>query len=199
MKVLHVLDHSAPNYDGYAMRSAEIIRFQREIGIETAQVTSAKHGASAHDVEEIGGLRYHRTRAEPGFASRLPLLGQWDVVQTLKARLREVIADEAPDIIHAHSPSLNGLAALGAVGGRIPLVYEARAFWEDAAVDKGVCREGDLRYRMTRWLESRVVARASRVVCIPDLWRRGVVAIQREPNCPAPIWDRPTLPMTTSS
>ena len=48
-------------------------------------------------------------------------------------RILEVIEIEKPDVIHAHSPALNGLAAIKA--GRkanIPVVYEIRAFWEDA-------------------------------------------------------------------
>ena len=48
-----------------------------------------------------------------------------------------------PDILHAHSPVLNAIPALW-VGRRlgIPVVYEVRAFWEDAAVDHGTSREG---------------------------------------------------------
>ncbi|GEM_PF-3094987 len=43
MKILHVLDHSLPRYDGYAFRSWEIIRLPRLSGIETAQLMSSKH------------------------------------------------------------------------------------------------------------------------------------------------------------
>jgi glycogen(starch) synthase len=40
--------------------------------------------------------------------------------------------------LHAHSPALNGLAALRvAEKTGLPLVYEIRAFWEDAAVGNG--------------------------------------------------------------
>ena len=167
MKVLHVLDHSAPHYDGYAFRSLEIIRFQRALGIQTAHVTSAKHDAGDAETETFDDLLYYRTRAGNGPLSRLPLLDQWDVVATLERRLRGILDVERPDVVHAHSPSLNGIAAIRAarrVG--LPVVYEIRAFWEDAAVDKGACREGDLRYRATRGLEDWVLARAQHVVCI---------------------------------
>ena len=102
------------------------------------------------------------------------------MVKTLSARLDEVVAKERPDILHAHSPSLNGLAALG-VGRRhsLPVVYECRAFWEDAAVDHGTCKEGGLRYRMTRALETRVFRQADAVTTIceglrGDIQARGV-------------------------
>ncbi|KAJ8138559.1 hypothetical protein OY671_008228, partial [Metschnikowia pulcherrima] len=60
-----------------------------------------------------------------------------------------------------------GLAAVRA-GRRlgIPVVYEIRAFWEDAAVGNGTGREGSPRYWSTRRLENRVVAGADAVVTI---------------------------------
>jgi len=181
MKVLHVLDHSLPNYDGYAFRSWEIIRFQRLRGLETVQVTSAKHASASADVtsETVEGVEFHRTKPLGGPYS-LPVLDQVGVVRGLTRRLQGLIADHQPDVIHAHSPSLNGLAALSA--GRaagLPVVYEMRSFWEDAAVDAGACREGDLRYRLTRASETWVVQRADHVVPIcrgiaNDLSTRGV-------------------------
>jgi len=61
----------------------------------------------------------------------------------------------------------------------VPLVYEIRAFWEDAAVGNGTGTEGSLKYRMTRALENRVVAGADAVMTIchglrDDLIGRGV-------------------------
>jgi PEP-CTERM/exosortase A-associated glycosyltransferase len=60
-------------------------------------------------------------------------------------------------------------------------VYEIRAFWEDAAVDHGTCKEGDLRYTLTRQLENYVVSRANAVTTIceglrSDLVSRGYAA-----------------------
>jgi hypothetical protein len=62
--------------------------------------------------------------------------------------------------IAAHSPALCGLAGLRAARLGIPLVYEIRAFWEDAAVGNGTGRQGNLKYNLTRRLEDYVVARA---------------------------------------
>jgi PEP-CTERM/exosortase A-associated glycosyltransferase len=71
---------------------------------------------------------------------------------------------------------LNGLAALSA-GRRhgLPVVYECRAFWEDAAVDHGTTREGGLRYRLTRAMETHVFRRADAVTCICEGLRRDIV------------------------
>jgi PEP-CTERM/exosortase A-associated glycosyltransferase len=59
------------------------------------------------------------------------------------------------------------------------VVYEARAFWEDAAVDHGTTREGSPRYRLTRALETHLFRRADRAVVIAarmrdELARRGI-------------------------
>jgi PEP-CTERM/exosortase A-associated glycosyltransferase len=84
-----------------------------------------------------------------------------------------------PDVLHAHSPALCGLAALRAARRHdLPLLYEIRAFWEDAAVGNGTSREGSVKYRLTRRLENRVVAGADAVVTIchglrDDLVERG--------------------------
>jgi glycogen(starch) synthase len=68
-----------------------------------------------------------------------------------------------PDQLHVHSPVLNALAALPVARRRgLPLVYEIRAFWEDAAVGNGTGREGSARYRLTRMLETWAARRPTR-------------------------------------
>ncbi|MBK6660364.1 MAG: glycosyltransferase, exosortase A system-associated [Proteobacteria bacterium] len=179
MKILHVLDHSLPHYDGYAFRSWEIIRFQRALGMETVHVTSPKHAGSKGGVEQAEGLEFFRT-AMPGGIYTLPILDQVGVVRALKKRVAEIGEITRPRLIHVHSPSLNGLAAIGvARQAGIPILYEVRSFWEDAAVDAGSCTEGDLRYTLTRASETHVVRRVDHVVPIcrgiaDDLKARGV-------------------------
>jgi len=57
-----------------------------------------------------------------------------------------------------------------------PLVYEMRSSWEDAAVSRGTCREGDLRYRVSRALESRVLRRAAGITTISEGLKRETLA-----------------------
>jgi PEP-CTERM/exosortase A-associated glycosyltransferase len=177
MKVLHVFDHSLPLQDGYSYRSLAILQQQRARGWQTAHVTGIKHPCAA-PFEEAAGLRFHRTRPSGDWVSRLPAVGgHLEVVRTLRRRIAELVEQERPDVLHAHSPSLNGLAALSvARERRLPLVYEVRAFWEDAAVDQGTAREGDLRYRATRASETHVLRRASAVTTICEGLRREMVA-----------------------
>lgn len=177
MKILHVLDHSIPLHSGYTFRTRAILEQQRTLGWETAHVTSSKHEASGPPEEEVDGLRFYRTPEGNGAVARLPVIKQWDVVRSLERRLPEVIDAERPDLLHAHSPSLNGLAAIR-VGRRmgLPVVYECRAFWEDAAADHGTSREWGLRYRLTRLMETYVFRKADAVTCICEGLRKDIVA-----------------------
>ncbi|MGA7799193.1 MAG: TIGR04063 family PEP-CTERM/XrtA system glycosyltransferase [Gammaproteobacteria bacterium] len=176
MKVLHILDHSLPVHSGYTFRTRAILEHQRAKGWTTYHVTSAKHPMEGDAEEEIDGLRFFRSTKPRGLAARLPVVNQWAVVRTLEARLDELIGRLRPDVLHAHSPALNGLAALRA-GRRhgIPVVYEVRAFWEDAAVDHGTSQEWGARYRLTRALESYVLRNAAAVTTICEGLRQDIV------------------------
>lgn len=167
MRILHVFDHSIPLQSGYASRSQAILREQRRRGWETVQVTSGKHGSYAAPIETIEGLMFYRTPSPTGALNALPAAGQLAIIESLTRRVREVIDREKPDIVHAHSPAINGVSALRAARSKgIPVVYEIRAFWEDAAVDHGTSVEGGLRYKLTRALESWVVNHAKAVFTI---------------------------------
>lgn len=177
MKILHILDHSIPLHSGYTFRTRAILTQQAALGWCTVQLTSGKQGPTAAPVEDVDGLCFYRTPAPSGTAARLPVLQQWRIISDLERRLDAVVEQERPDLLHAHSPALNGVAALR-VGKRrgIPVVYECRAFWEDAAADHGTSREWGPRYRLTRALESYVFRHADAVTCICEGLRRDIVA-----------------------
>lgn len=181
IKVLHVLDHSLPLHSGYTFRTRSILTIQHQMGIKTAMITGCKHAqnsACVDAIEYVDGLTFYRTY--PTYLSKIPGINQLDVVLTLNKRLESVIARERPDILHAHSPCLNGLAALHA-GKKygIPVLYEMRASWEDAAVSHGTCTENDLRYKISRALETYVLKRADHITTIceglkGDIQIRGI-------------------------
>ena len=180
LRILHVFDHSLPLHSGYTFRSANILRGQRRLGWETFHLTSPKQGRVEQPAEEADGLRFFRTPVPDGWASRMPLLNQWALMNATERRLLELARELKPDLLHAHSPVLNAYPALH-VGHQlgIPVVYEIRAFWEDAAVDHGTQSEWGLRYRLTRAMETRAVRQASQVVTIcgglrGDLVARGI-------------------------
>lgn len=181
LRVMHVLDHSIPLHSGYTFRTAALLREQRRLGWDTFHLTSPKHAAAAGPdapplAEEVDGLHFYRTLPSTSAWSGLPVLDQWALMQATENRLREVAAQVRPHILHAHSPVLNALPALR-VGRQlgIPVVYEVRAFWEDAAVDHGTTSEGSLRYRMTRALETHALRRVDHVFTICEGLRNDIV------------------------
>jgi PEP-CTERM/exosortase A-associated glycosyltransferase len=175
-RVLHVLDHSLPLHSGYTFRTRAILKAQQAVGLEVRGITGLRHLADGSDVEEADGILFHRTRGSAGGPVGLR---EWREIGALAEAIARLCGEWRPDILHAHSPALCGKAAL--IASRklgIPLVYEIRAFWEDAAVSNGTGSEGNLKYRLTRALESHVVAGADAVVTIcqglkDDLVSRG--------------------------
>jgi PEP-CTERM/exosortase A-associated glycosyltransferase len=177
MRVLHVLDHSIPLHSGYTFRTLSILREQRKLGWETFHLTSPKQINCVVDEEAVDGWHFYRTPLDNARLLSLPLIGQWYLMKQLEERLLQVVRQVSPDIIHAHSPVLNAIPALR-VGKRldIPVVYEVRAFWEDAAVDHGTTSEGSLRYRMTRAIETYALKRVDHAFTICEGLRSDIVA-----------------------
>lgn len=182
-RILHVLDHSLPLHSGYTFRTRAILKAQAAAGWNVAGITGVRqyqHGevpdAPSQTVES---LTFYRTLAEVGGPTPLR---EWREISLLADAIIALHAEWPFDILHAHSPALNGLAALRAsqrLG--VPLVYEIRAFWEDAAVGNGTGSEGSAKYRLTRALENHVVRHADHVAVIceglkGDLIARGVPA-----------------------
>jgi len=176
LRILHLLDHSTPLHSGYTFRTLAILREQRRLGWETYHVTTPKQLGCSVAEEDYDGLHFYRTL--PSSTGRdLPVVGEVTQMHRVRVRLEEIVRRVRPDIIHAHSPVLNALPALK-VGRKVgvPLVYEVRAFWEDAAVDHGTTREGSARYRITRMLETYALRHADHVTTICQGLRDDIVA-----------------------
>ncbi len=173
MRILHVLDHSLPLHSGYTFRTLAILREQRALGWETVHLTTPKQGAATMLQEDVDGLLFYRTPSSEG-------CGLFTQMRLTTLRLAEVVQETQPDLIHAHSPVLNALPSLRvARQRRMPVVYEVRAFWEDAAVDHGTTTEGSIRYRVSRAMETYALRKADQVTTIceglrADIAKRGL-------------------------
>lgn len=203
MRVLHVLHHSVPYVDGYSVRSQYIVDHQRTLGLKPVVLTSAQHEIEVgrpgrHGElprETIDGVSYYRTPLPGGHrgtqALRTPFLRQRAFMARLRRSLDVVLERERIDIVHAHSPVLCGLPALLAARRReLPVVYEVRAFWEDALLE-GQTRPWSafLKHACCRALETALLRRVHGVVAISqhlvnDIAGRGVPAarIHTVPN-----------------
>lgn len=128
MRVLHLLDHSAPRRSDYSRRTQALLQGLRMQGVQTVHLTGPGHAAGDASGE---GWHFYRTpvlrrlpflgRAEPG--SRL---GAAMSTAALALRLRQVAKLTRPDLIHVHLPSANAVAAWPVARlAKIPLVVEA--------------------------------------------------------------------------
>lgn len=173
LSILHVLDHSLPLHSGYSFRTVSLLQEQRKRGWQTWHLTTPKQENCSVLEETIDGWHFFRT---PAHADCGPLAQ----MKATASRLDELVRRLSPNVIHAHSPALNGLPALW-VGRRrrLPVVYEMRSSWEDAAIDHGFTSEGSLRYRVSRMLESFALRYSDQVTTIceglrNDITKRGV-------------------------
>lgn len=183
MRILHVLDHSLPYLSSYSLRSDGILRAQQRLGWQPIVITSPKHERFTCAHETIESIDYHRVGWPSFSSSRLqavPLVKQMACVTALAKEIKRLAVELQVDVIHAHSPSLNGLAAAQAVNAvPTPWVYELRCYEEDTAVERGETRYNSLRYRTAQRLEQSALAQADRVTTISqalraDLVRRGI-------------------------
>ena len=173
-RILHVLDHSLPAHSGYTFRTRALMKAQVLKGWEVAGVTGVRHPEPGPDGETVDGLTFYRT---PAIAPARAPIREWREIGALAKRIEALVEQWKPDLLHAHSPVLDAMAALR-VGKRtgIPVIYEIRAFWEDASVGNGTGREGSLRYWLTKQLETHAVKSADAVAVICEGLRGDLIA-----------------------
>lgn len=131
MRILHLLDHALPYPDQYSHRLAALLRAQQAMGWQTCQLTGPHHAALTRGVDHgadgaaCSSLHFYRTAAPAGNVAGISLLRTLDL---LSRRLDQVVRLTRPTLLHAHSPTVNALAALR-VGRRhrLPVVFEAHA------------------------------------------------------------------------
>lgn len=178
VKVLHVLDHSLPVTDGYSMRSHNIIRYQQRGGLSAVGLTSGKHGGHQIDREIVEGVTYYRdSSASDGMLRAVPLVADTLLMQALYVRITQVVRQESCDLIHVHSPVLNGLPALF-VGRKLslPVVYEMRALWEEGKIPSGQYRVMGIKPRVARGLETWLLRRVQAVTTICEGLKEEIVS-----------------------
>lgn len=192
MRILHVLDHSLPLHSGYTFRTRAMMKSQQAAGLDVRAVTGLRHHCEGPLYECIDGLLFHRSQGQPSGPAGLR---EWREISMFAQGIDKVIEEWRPDILHAHSPAICGLAALRAARKHaIGLVYEVRAFWEDAGVDnargngegngtgngmgraKSKSAAGSLKYHLTRALENHCVASADAVFTICHGLREDLIA-----------------------
>lgn len=169
MKILHVLDHSLPYLSAYSFRSSRIISKQRQLGINQIVLTSPRHEAFGEECEIYDGVEHHRL-SWPLFhflphPRKVPGLRNRAFASALISKIMSLAETTKIDLIHAHSPALNGLAASRAAKSLgIPCLYELRYYDHDTLVENGQMRYGSFSYHRAQRLENLAIKRADAVV-----------------------------------
>lgn len=166
-----------PLQSGYAFRTLAILKEQRALGWQTFQLTGPKQGPVQAPEEQVNGWNFYRTPPPGGILEGITGLAEIELMGEITNRIEQVARQVHPHLLHAHSPVLNAIPALW-VGWRlgIPVIYEVRALWEDAAVSHGTVREGGPRYRLGRWLETWALARVDAITTICEGLRNELAA-----------------------
>jgi glycosyltransferase involved in cell wall biosynthesis len=137
-RVLHVVGFSLPmRQTGYTIRTHQTARAQVAAGLEPHVVTQA--GNAADDLPRevtLEGVHYHHVGG-PGRTT----MKEW--LQRNTEEVAAVVRRVRPSVLHAHSDFLNFLTAQ-AVGRALglPVVYEARGFWEESWLSRTADRYG---------------------------------------------------------
>jgi len=174
IRVLHVFHHIFHYPCGYRTRSENILRYQRELGLDVSIVTSCDHEGTQH-LPNPAGIT---VRASPPYhGSRRPVIREWSLMRQLQPQIEQAIDEMQPDVVHAHSPVLVAWPALSAARKkRLPFVYEVRDLWENASVDLGKMSANSLRRRAARAADTFVLRRADAVTVICDSMRSEIAA-----------------------
>ncbi|MGZ8287890.1 MAG: glycosyltransferase family 4 protein [Telluria sp.] len=166
MRILHILDHSVPVHSAYSHRTLSLLRQQRALGWHTIQLTGPAQGKV--ETEDRNRDEWHFFRTDPGGALSLPRHAG-----RMARRLAHVIKLTRPDILHAHPPVSNAIAALRA-GRRagLPVLVDM----------PGRPRGAGLRESLVRALERRAARAADAVVVDSLAMRSWLLAHGAEPG-----------------
>ncbi|MBI3300641.1 MAG: glycosyltransferase [Deltaproteobacteria bacterium] len=196
---MHLLFTSLPYIlNGYGVRSHSILRSQQRLGLSVLAVSRPGFPWDLKQFQHLGleevphterveEVEYRRIADPGGGWGKVPL----DVyLDRYAEHLRRVVEEVRPAVLHAASNFVNGCVA-GAVGRArgIPVVYEARGFWEMTRGSVEPTFKTSLLFRCHQRLETQALEMADAVVCISEglkreVMRRGIAAekIQVIPN-----------------
>lgn len=187
-RVLHVLKASLPQRrSGYTMRSAYLLGEQAKAGIDVVAVTAldyplvedsdaTQEGHRGPREEIVGGVRHRRL-----LRSAIPRPDYPDdYLDSFASALVEVVSQERPSVIHAHSGHRGyDLALVALAVGRatgVPVVYEVRGFFEALWTSDLDRAEASELYRLRRRIETWCMQQAAAVTTLSESMRDDILA-----------------------
>lgn len=189
-KVLHVLNSSIPYLsNGYCIRSKYIVENQNKVGIQPVVMTKPGFPNDFFKdmlkddnkliKEEMNEITYYRCL--PRLIMRHTPLKKYS--EAYSDMICRVIDLESPDIIHAASNYINGLAGLDSARRKHkPFVYEIRGFWEMTTVAKEPLFKDSEEFRLAQKIENYLLHEADQVITISNGLKEEIIkrGISRE-------------------
>jgi len=179
MNVLHVLDHSLPYITDYSLRSRYIIKLQKDLGIKPLVITSPHHEIYSSPIELIEGVFHYRTPLPPKKTSsriQCPLINEKSLIPALGQIINHVTTNKKIHLIHAHSPFLNGFAALKICRQKqIPLVYEIGNLTGEKALNYNQGKANPAAHAVMKNLEFFLCRQAGAVVVTGEKIREQII------------------------
>lgn len=176
--IVHVLNKSLPEINGYTVRSAEIMKHQMEGGLHPIAVT--KLGWPPGDQVQ-GWIRlvhdqidhYHLYDRHQTQLNKAPMSEYFHAYANSFASLMKEIK---PRLIHAASNFQNALPPLSVAKKMgIPSVYEVRGMWHYTQSSKTKGFENSERYRLHEKFELLCCTLADRIVTISESLQRHLL------------------------
>lgn len=179
-RILHVVGRALPEVQvGYTIRTRSVVEAQLEVGLDPHVVTGLGFPpgavpASPHDHQQLHGVPHHRLLddlPEPrGLAERLTR--SFDQALPLVREIRPAVLQPASDYLNARV----ALALRESTG--IPVVYEARGFWEESWLsrrDERTSGSSD-QYLLRRAAETDCMQQADHVVTLAEVMKADIVS-----------------------
>ncbi|MEM6603748.1 MAG: glycosyltransferase, partial [Pseudomonadota bacterium] len=180
MRILHIYDHTEPLQSGYVTRSRTLREALEKQGHKCDVLSSVRHFTSSDQTyrgDDMIGTKYF-FRSKPHSVT-MPFLREINDIRSSSKHILELIERYKYDVIHAHSPFLCGYAALWArwicERYKIKIVYEIRAFWEDASVNLGRMKEDSFKYNLCRKLETHLCRQVDHVYTICEGLKKELI------------------------
>lgn len=184
LDVLHVLETALPHRkSGYAYRTRNIFKTQREKGLRIAAITRpgfpwdlefpAVIEVPVNELVEGVSITHIPLNGDPNYNKRPLHIYLEEYVQAVTQEVRAL----RPALLHAHSNFKNAYACLkvSKMAG-IPFVYEVRGFWEDTLVSKGILDPDSQLYRGFRTCETFCMKAASAIVTLSESMREEIIS-----------------------
>lgn len=177
MKIYHFLDHFLPIYSGYTFRTRYILQQQQKLGLEIKALISPKHTEGLSEEEVIQDIQCRRMHISADSLSKIPYVREYRSLHCVQQKLMQLIQKERCDILHSHSPILCGIPAMKAAKKlKIPVIYEMRGLWEEAAISSGSTRKKTLRYMLSKYSETQLLKKVDKVFTICEGLKREIIS-----------------------